>query len=137
MNDFKFTLVQNTLRTYRSYANNQLRNYDVINRTHHKQTNTFLVSEISCTFEPLKNSKQIKNLPTNFLLVQIKLHTNLYQIIQLTVLNKIFHQKQSTSSPGAEQKLKHLKNQSSDGLNVPKNEINRKQRIHHPQDFLW
>ena len=31
MNDFKFTLVQNTLRTNRSYANNQLSNYEVIN----------------------------------------------------------------------------------------------------------
>ena len=43
INDFKFTLIQNTLRSNRSYTNkhkNQLSNNDVINRTPIKQTRT-------------------------------------------------------------------------------------------------
>ena len=41
INEFKFTLAQNTLRNSRSYTNNhknQLSNYDVINRTQNKKT---------------------------------------------------------------------------------------------------
>ena len=40
INDFKFTVVKNTLRNNRSHASNQLNNYDVIKRTQLKQTNT-------------------------------------------------------------------------------------------------
>ena len=43
INDFKFISTQNTLRANRSYSssqNNQLSNYDAINRTQNKQTQT-------------------------------------------------------------------------------------------------
>ena len=40
INDFKFTLIKNTLRNNNSYANNKPNKYDVTKQSQHKQTNT-------------------------------------------------------------------------------------------------